>query len=156
VAALDTASIVTNKSQGDRSVIFVAHGIAGWIVQEAIASYGDLAVQVLRRTIGIIMLGLPQCHSKSEWNEFQTLFLDTVLRSDKHEPAPVNAVSGRKPSLVSRLSRGSKRSAPLDFELLQLVDENFAAIRRCVYSPRVEYLQHFPSDNQDQPVSASI
>lgn len=141
-------AFVANREQDDRKIIFVAHGIAGYIVKETLARNGDYSTQVRDRTIGILFLGLPEFRDQSQWNDFRGTFLKntTKIITQDHSTKDMVKLASKRLTLWSHGLRRSFQSDFAGFALLQVVEKNFGTVLSSDYAPLVEHIQTLDED----------
>lgn len=83
-----------------RNLIFLGHGIAGWVIQATLANYsGD---EISSRTSGVIFIGLPQ------FKEDGILWTDLIQ------------------SFAELFTNNTNPLAGLEFHLLQSIEKDFS------------------------------
>lgn len=99
-----------------RRFILIGHALAGWVVQEAFASYAanQMAMFLNRSFRGIIFWGLPEIHSVTQWGSYVKQF-------------------------VPQLSMAHENSILPMWSKLQETIEKFEEFRKWTYRPAVEY-----------------
>jgi predicted alpha/beta hydrolase family esterase len=116
------------KRSRQQNVVFIAHGIAGWVVKHAFSSYKSAQGYL---SPGVMFLGLPQFEGVGEWTQFLDHFSgNNISKGPKLDFPRFGAKSTKDPT-------SSDYDREQDFLFLQSICQDFDIIQDSGYGPAV-------------------
>jgi hypothetical protein len=124
----------------ERKLVFIGHGAAGWIIEEALAWYSSTSTQTAMWTAMVILLSLPHIKDQAALNNYLEKYL-------KVYPGAVR-VNGRSTEKLNRIDTVpaveyddtlSVQTA-LRFELIEIVQDNFKRLVASHFGPKEKHV----------------
>lgn len=127
---------MTNRA---RKLVFIGHGAAGWIIEEALAWYSSTSTQTAMWTTMVILLSLPHIKDEAALNEYLEKYLKLYPGNAKGNGRFTENLNRTDPVPGDEPDSTLLAKTSLKFELIEIVQDNF---KRLVASPFGPHEKH--------------